>query len=81
MSDLASGCSGSKLGPPARPLFLLNFRFACAASSKRTLPRVSEQREAELAAAEIASAPRILVTIAGLISRTLKTCARAFPLL
>ena len=70
---------GLKVGP-ARPLFLLNFRFACACS-KRTLPRFSEQREAELAAAEIASAPRILVTTAGLISRTLKTCTRAFPLI
>ena len=36
--------------------------------------------QAELAAAEIASAPRVLVTTAGQISRTLKTRARAFPL-
>ena len=59
--------------------WLEGFRFACACS-KRTLPRFSEQREAELAAAEIVSAPRILVTTAGQISRTLKTRARAFPL-
>ena len=35
MSKLASGCSGSKLGPPARPSFLVEcFRFACACANR-----------------------------------------------
>ena len=56
---------GLEVGPARPSLFLVEcFRFACACAN-RTLPRSSELREAEPAAAERISAPRILSQLPG----------------
>ena len=76
---------GLEVGPARPSLFFVlvecfRFRFACACGRIPHAAALLRAAQAELAAAEIASAPRVLVTTAGQISRTLKTRARAFPL-
>ena len=56
---------GLEVGPARPSLFLVEcFRFSCACAN-RTLPLFSELREAEPAAAEMISAPRILSQLPG----------------